>query len=233
MTKLAHHFSKEDEAVFAVTMKGLRTFLLCEDPDQAIPMSKEHFYHCLAMKTSPNSLMRAAFLLCWKTASRWDEMTHLEDTNIRQISITEILIVFEFTKARQKFRADHCIMVVGSKEQISEIMTPLRGRKGLLFPWTTEQIDTMLAEWPMNETDMMQMIDTKFTKYSAHSLKRGALQEAMRLAIRGIITPEVVQHLAKHAGGLGQVLPPNTTRYVTDKTLIARLNGTQIATALL
>lgn len=51
------------------------------------------------------------------------------------------------------------------------------------------------------------------------------------MAVTGLIDVETVRWMAKHQGERGQVVPLNTTEYVTDKILIARLTKTYVASA--
>jgi hypothetical protein len=69
------------------------------------------------------------------------------------------------------------------------------------------------------------------TGLSAHSLKHGAIDELARMSAAGKIDPSLVARLAKHKQQSDLV--ESTVRYVTDKVALARMLGTQAATALL
>ena len=125
------------KAAVTSAQTALRKMALLEEPDQAIPISKESFYKNLEYMSG---LIKIALFLTWKSASRWDEVMQLGRSNIRRVSATEIIIRFTLTKARQQFRADHCIIVVDTADRVTEVMTMVNGRgQDVLFPWTTTQ----------------------------------------------------------------------------------------------
>ena len=106
-----------------------------------------------------------------------------------------------------------------------------------LFPFDTSEVDKQLRSWLVDEADFLQTLCAAtpmgVQHYTAHSLKRGAIQHVMGQAVARLqrqdviqFTPEMIRYLAKHEGKTGQVLPTTTVRYITDKVLVARMTKT-------
>jgi hypothetical protein len=69
-------------------------------------------------------------------------------------------------------------------------------------------------------------------KWTAHSMKRGAVTLLVEAAAQGKVNPWIVSRLAKHKAGLTE-FPESTLRYAANEPATALMLGTQFATRLL
>lgn len=220
---------QDEENLFGWLGKGIAVQGLSEVPDQALPMTKT-----VLMDNLPtlDGRMQRGLWLAYKTASRWDEMRGLKGTDVVRLGKTECLVSFRLTKARQKNRSDHHVIVSDSEERIRWFWTGLDTREGPLFPFTTAQVSREIGQWTPPTEELLQNTQSK-AHYSAHSVKAGALQVAMAAVIKGHMSSQQLSALAKHAHPLGQIVAPTTVGYIRDKVLVARAAGSDTVTALL
>jgi hypothetical protein len=186
---------------------------------QAIPMSKQHAYTIL--DHLPIATMWPHWL-AWKTASRWDDVRNLTAKSFRQTGPTEMLVSFvDDTKASRMdpFREDMYVLVHDHR-----VPAFLRYVNSLPqnSPLTTLTTQAYLKR--------IRLLTDQ--KYSAHSIKRGAVQFLAVQAAAGRLPPQVVATMAKHKRAV-PTFPSTTFRYMTDKAPAARVLGTHIASKLL
>jgi hypothetical protein len=128
------------------------------------------------------------------------------------------------TKATRNrpFRSDMVVLVKDLPERLWKFRkyTTDLGPSRPLTQWTTQQLTAFLRTiFPIHH-------------FSAHSIKRGAVQLLMSAAAEGLIPLALVSQMAKHLGGT-PTLPDTTVRYIQDRTSLARANKTGEATLLL
>ena len=69
-------------------------------------------------------------------------------------------------------------------------------------------------------------------RYSAHSIKRGAVDILIEAAAEGKVDPRLIPLLSKHKDDLMN-FPSSTLRYTSNKVALAKMLKTQLATILL
>ncbi|KAJ9470203.1 hypothetical protein DIPPA_03885 [Diplonema papillatum] len=165
-------------------------------------------------------------LLAWKTASRWAEVADLSSAQFLSVAPEEIIVDWQQTpkgRRRDPFKPSRYAVIVGAlTSELSEMY-----RKSAPFPklcsLTTTGIDAMWARTP------------QMRKYSAHSIKRGAVTHLYDCIARGMPLPlYLVNRLAKHEepGGPGAI-SKTTLRYGGNPLALARVLRTADATMLL
>ncbi|KAJ9436894.1 hypothetical protein DIPPA_24129 [Diplonema papillatum] len=87
---------------------------------------------------------------------------------------------------------------------------------------TTDQLDELLKA------------DEKMRRYSAHSVKRGAVDHLMAAKAGGAPFPaHLISRLAKHANEVDPTVSDMTIRYTTDSVALARVLQTGEVTMFL
>lgn len=205
-----------DCPILRLTAKGLRGEGALVPTHQATPISREHLLQ-LADSFSPSDA--AAVLLAWKTASRWDEVTRLTTDHIIQRTAEEIIIDWKQdtkTSRLEPHRATSYTVISGD--------------------WT-ERINRDLTRTPhafltrVSYDDLILRMTDLFPdrKYSAHSIKRGAMEVATIAAAANNVPPQTVGILAKHKP-TNPPLEATTLTYLgtpRGKAAAARLIGTE------
>lgn len=213
--------SIQDTLLLQHFVRGLRNMTLEEIPEQAIPITREELQE-VARRQAPD--VRAALHLAWKTAARWDDIANLRTSQITPIGEGKMLINFMVTKSRERFRADHALIVVMPK-WLQEFLTQriqrtseddqLSGRSDHVFEMSTIQAERVLKPW------------------TAHSIKRGALQELARCCEAGKLPWEAVTTMARHKNPAMKGAMANTTVRYLGPLYAALANGSEQATAAL
>jgi hypothetical protein len=183
---------------------------------QATPLSPTDFKFLFSHLPSH---LKWPFFLAWKTVSRWADVSVLTKEDFQLVEPSVILVNFsDKTKAShdRPFRPDMLVLVEDPLvPHFWEYLQTLTG--------TLSQVNTTTL------TKEMQRITQH--RYTGQSIKRGALNFLTMQAAQGHLPGSVIPLMAKHAHSW--LLPENTSRYITDKTSLAKLMGTQSATRLL
>ena len=202
-------------------LSGLSTTPGATAADGATPATREQVLALMADTTLPLSV-RAGIFLAWKSASRWDDLLSLSKKSFLLVTPTEIVVQWEKLKTnrRQKFSV-HSWTVVQSEEPMSLLLRHLRSLRGedrFVLTSTRRLIELLRARTT--------------PRLTAHSFKKGAVDELVRLAAEGQFNLQQLPLLAKHVDRRND-FPASTLKYVSARVALARAIGTQAATKLL
>lgn len=201
--------------ILRLLAKGLRGEGALVPTHQANPITREHL---LALAESFPPPDAAAVLLAWKTASRWDEISRLTTDHLIHRSDAEIVI--DWMQDTKSSRLD---------PHRATNLTVVRGE------WT-DRIHRSLSTVPharltqITYDDLILRMTEMFPeqKYTAHSIKRGALEMATIAAAEHQVPPQTLDLLAKHKP-TNPPLESTTLTYLGSKkgkAAAARLIGT-------
>ena len=168
--------------------------------------------------------LRWPLFLAWKTASRWDEIVQLTGSSFLKIDPQEVIIQWgRNTKTSRKdpFRATG-FAVIHHNSPMTKLCEYL-GQFSDAEPITNIETTTLNRIFKQFAT---------MKKYSAHSIKRGAVDLLIKAAADGKLDPRLIPLLAKHKDDLMN-FPSSTLRYTSDKVALAKMLKTQLATILL
>ena len=186
---------------------------------QALPITRRQLY---AIQSLSRTVWPTAYW-AWKTASRVGELTCLRR---KQIHIQGSDVAIDWLSATKSgkttpFRLSNMTLV--SNVVPSELLRVER-----LSPdsWVVPHRSTP------SFLKALHALRGEYTALSAHSFKRGAADELMRLAAIGKVPVEVIPRLLKHKEPV-PVLPDVTVRYGSDRVAIARVGRTGELTAQL
>ena len=202
--------------------------------------------------------LRLGLFLAWKTHSRWDEIAKLSARSFLRVEETEIVIAFAtpsrtattvtagIKTAHHKRHQLQFYVAVRDKDQ--EVMRwahnliatiPPQRRSVRLFRQTTQQIDALLATIPLRPQLIAQMeleaqdphAPPRHNKYTAHSIKKGAMDETCNHCAMGLLPPTALAIAGKHKSQMCAV-PENSVRYVQENPNLALLNESAAVTIL-
>ena len=162
-------------------------------------------------------------LLAWKCAARWADLLPLQRQHFLQAEPSRIIIRWGTTKSTRLTPYAPTLWTVVDDESPTRLM-PIIARVAALGPGepfttvTTAELDRELYRHRV--------------KWTAHSLKRGAVTTLIEAAAEGLVDPWVVARLAKHKSALHE-FPETTLRYAANDPATALMLGTQQATKLL
>lgn len=183
-----------------------------------------------AMKKNNNNLA-VGIWLAWKTASRWDDITHLtkESFLVHEQQQRFLVIQWGQTKTNRKleFRPDSWTVVVEEDPKVGWIWELTQrtirslGKGELLTTTTTEALRRFMRSIPTTQS------------LTGHSIKRGAVATLVDAALeQRLHDPRLISLIAKHKDDLHS-FPQATLRYCADKVKLALMLGTQHCTRLL
>jgi hypothetical protein len=200
---------------------GLRRMGAAAPQHQAPPLSRNEVMTMLAAMLP--SLQRVALWLAWKTASRWADIVPLRRRSF--VVLRPDLLVVEWATTKTSNAGDFAAWrytAVADPMPMTWVVTLLNtmGPDLPLTSLTTEQVSTLLRR------------HCPTRHYTAHSLKRGALDHLVKEVIAGHLDLRYVPLLAKHRDP-GTQFPATTLRYISEKEALALAMGTQHATLLL
>lgn len=164
-----------------------------------------------------------ALFILWKSASRWDDVRHLQREHFLRITPTEIIIRWPCwkTNPQGEIRASSFV-VITDPQPMTEVARYLKALEPTtpIAPWTT----------PVFRSKVQKTLP----HLTAHSFKRGALLTLFKAAQSGRFDMWLIPRLAKHATHLHE-FPATTLRYGSrgDDVALARLLGTGAATRCL
>lgn len=218
--------------------------------NQATPIPKDAIPHLL--QTFRSREMRAAIILCWKAASRWGEVRSLRAENILYVSDSPAEVIVDWMglpkgRRHSPFKSSRYVVILGDgalslTTYFREIgwmgMFQYRGHRFVPNPRPyTGPPDR--ADMPMTgtstkqATNAMKSFSWEGVRFTAHSLKRGAIGEITRIAAENPQQFSTLEwlRLIKHSTPMDDV-PPVTIRYAPAPEL-ARYLGTGKVTQLL
>jgi hypothetical protein len=167
---------------------------------------------------------RVPTLLAWKAAARWADMLALTKASFLQLRPQEVIIRWGTTKSTRLTPFAPTLWTVVEDPDPQRLM-PLIHHVNQLprpdSPFTT-----------LTSHDFCRMASRLKVKWTAHSMKRGAVTHLIEQAAEGRVDPWIVARLAKHKAGLME-FPETTLRYAANDPATARMLGTQDATRLL
>lgn len=212
-----------DTSDMVLYRKALNVSKASEPIRQATPIPRVHLLNVFHRLMVAKPFEALALWLAWKTASRWSDICNLTFKNF--LLVTPVAIVIHFanlTKTTKNKPFDQRTLVVIHDRssmiwQVNTIIALRRHPKQPISKWTTEQVSDALSA---NST----------TRYTAHSIKRGALTHLIPHLTAS--TLHILPILAKHSST--ELLPESTIRYLSaDLQRLAILLGTQKLTKLL
>ena len=176
---------------------------------QAEPMAKEDL---VKWAKTQKVNVRLALMICWKTASRWGEVATLSSEQVNVISRNEVIVDWATNpkgRKRNPFYPGRWAVIVGDLvEEIASDNIQL-GKYERLTEWGTAKL---VQEWRREKY---------MKKYSAHSIKRGAISRLFeQLASGEDIREELISRLAKHS--TTAALSNTTIRYGGNPVALAR-----------
>lgn len=178
-----------------------------------------------AWRTDKSGKLPMNLYVMWKSASRWDDLCHLQKNNFLEFTANPSQVVIEWaqlkTNRQQRFRStgftviqeDTAPLTIQVLQRVVSKMT-----KNEMF---TSLTSTQLRHWLRQ--------DPATAHLTCHSFKRGALDVALERAVQGLFNPRLLPLLAKHQDPL-MAFPSSTIRYASNKPALARMLGTQEVT---
>lgn len=210
----------ETTPLLRLYMSGLARSGANKPARQARPMSKQDLDD-LCRRWPQRS--RHLPLLAWKTASRWSDLLDLRKSSFFWVSPTRVVVKWGDTKTtRGQVYMPTQLTVIDDLDPTR--LLPLRQAIEAL-PQPESRL-TGLATDGVN-----RMLKQLAPRYTAHSIKRGAIDHLMEHAATGALALQHIALLAKHAGALRGL--PTTLRYADNPVSVALTLGTQHATVLL
>ncbi|KAJ9458747.1 hypothetical protein DIPPA_13704 [Diplonema papillatum] len=157
----------------------------------------------------------AAVLLAWKTASRWDDVRTLPRVCFPLITSVEIVVDWKgLPKGRRSnpFCRSKVVAVRGPLTQEIAALLLSMGSFSQLCPLSTQQFGRLMDA------------DETMRPYSAHSIKRGAVEHLMDAKANGAPFPaHLISRLAKHTDDADPTVTNMTIRYTTNPVALARV----------
>jgi hypothetical protein len=200
-------------------MAGLRKLGAEAPTHQATPLPRDLMRRIISATRDPHT--QAALFLAWKTASRWADILTLTRESFVQLTPTQIVIEWSRTKTTSQGDFNPWRWtVVHDEGSMAELVRTLRSlrRNQPLTTIPTAQVPQLLQRFGGD--------------YTAHSVKRGAVDHLVHEAVAGRLDQQLIPLLAKHQNVASQ-FPATTLRYVGDKVSLALMLGSQKATILL
>ena len=204
---------------------------------QALPMPKTLFWEMMSKISHPE--LYTVLFLTWKTASRVADIRELKKAQIIKVSNKELLVVFHHTKSCRngEWSPDHVILVQHSTG-IPPIVTKFIGqlkKHSPLTKMTSGRVCRLLQMVPVDLAWRHNLLRLSWAnlrrKFTAHSLKRGALHELWGQAAEGNVSTKLIPFLAKHK--TDWEIPAVGVRYAPNLLQFARTLGSDQATRLL
>jgi hypothetical protein len=172
--------------------------------------------------------LAAAVFLMWKTTSRWDDVAQLTSAAVIFNNDNDnVIIEWSTWKTNQRAQKRVCGLTDVIEEQRPDLLQQAaqvlhhlpRGQK-LGSDTTTSQFVRLIQQCP------------GCSDLTAHSFKRGAANELMRAAARGLIDPYRIPTALKHQFALRD-FPATSLQYIADKIATARAFKSSEMTRLL
>jgi hypothetical protein len=192
---------------------------------QAVPATVELVDRALQL-ASTNTRLQLAIWLCFKTASRADEVFRLTSKSFLVNNPEEIIIEWmgnTKTTRLDPWRTSSWVAIHhhAPMSHFNKIISDL-----------AQDPEATLMETPTSTLTSWLSRDNKTRTLSAQSFKRGALTILAQMAIGGQLDLSLIPRLAKHKVEF-DIFPATTLRYLGDKVILAKLLRTQEATMLI
>lgn len=180
-----------------------------------------------------------------KTCSRFDEVQRLTRQQIKVLSETEMFIDWrDQTKSTRSDpnREDTKVILThppGIPDEVLEVLDKWEWSTLLPYSvtWFDKWMDTALGDLQGKNALGADLLQSRTkVKYSAHSIKAAVVTYLATCFKEGRVSGDQVSIMAKHSlqeSSRMEGISRQTLRYVRDPVLVARLNGTDKATALI
>jgi len=162
-------------------------------------------------------------LLAWKCAARWADLLPLQRHHFLVTEEKRIVVRWGTTKSTRLTPFAPTLWTVIDDDDPTRLR-PILARIAALGhgePFTT-----------VTTAELDRELYRHRVKWTAHSLKRGAVTTLIEAAAEGLVDPWIVARLAKHKSALHE-FPETTLRYAANDPATALMLGTQLATRLL
>lgn len=196
---------------------------------QAVPASKSQVEFLVKQALlQGNNHLAAAIFVCFKTASRWDDVLHLKKKSLIE-HIPRDSIVLEWGKTKtshtEPFRVSGWTVLVETNfrdflDDVAATFRALPNDEAPLIATTTTQLTRWMQQFRQTAT------------LTGHSFKRGATAVLVHQCLQGNLDARLIPLMLKHKDALHE-FPVSTLRYAPNKAELARVFGTQNATRLL
>jgi hypothetical protein len=202
-------------------LSGLSTVPGAVSADGAQPATRQQV-HELVADMSLSAAVRAAIFLAWKTASRWSDLLALTRRSFLLAAPHEVIVEWGQLKTNRRQQLSvRSWTVVEHREPMTLLLRHLRSLRGDV-PFLSVTTDQAI-----------ELLRTRTSpRLTAHSFKKGAVDELVRQAVAGHFDLRKLPLLAKHVDRAHE-FPASTIRYVSARVELARSLGTQEATRLL
>jgi hypothetical protein len=189
---------------------------------QAEPISRDTLLRWAGRQADA---IKVCVMIAWKTASRWDECFNLTRKHFISLSPSEVIIDWDSLpkgRRRNPYKPSKYTVITGllAVEIFKYVSAMPSSSTEILCTMNTQALDRAWSKDPVMK------------KYSAHSIKRGALSFLISLAEKDrTIDPTRISLLAKHEHVYD--LASATIRYSANGPATARVLRTQDVTQLL
>lgn len=224
-----HKVGAERMPLLDLVITGLSADSNMAEPEQARPITPAelNFLGEQAWRHDPTGRLALSLWLAWKTASRWADVAALSKKHFLEIDVTRRQVVVQWgdlkTNRFKRFQATGLTVIELNEDEppetlrcLQDLLRPL-SPETIFCPMTTSQFRHWMQSFPRTR------------HLSAHSIKRGAIDQLITAAAAGKLDARLIPLVAKHQDQLHQ-FPSSTLRYGSRLPDLARALGTQNAT---
>lgn len=186
-------------------LQGVRKVMAKEHVKHAVPLAEEDMQQLIA--ETPDLRDKVVWRLSWITGSRWAEMTGLTTDNLLVQPNGDIVLDWGAVPKASKidpYRSSRFVWITGSDARDLLMVKTQLGPEKQLTTLTTGQTSQRLKAFGKG--------------YTAHSIKRGAVQHAVKVIHDHNLDSRTVVHFMKHADPLDY--PPASLRYMEEKVVL-------------
>ena len=199
-------------------LRGLRAMGAGIPLKQAPPANRSQVKH---LKEAIGGKIGLGIWLAWKTASRWSDLRTLTKESFLFLSNKSMVIKWGAVKNNRlfKFKATNYSEV---KDRSS-------------MRWAVEMVQALKPKQKLvriKTPDLTAKIRKYYPELSAHSFKRGAIQELFRLASKNKVPLSKIPLIAKHQDPKMNI-PSSTIRYAGESAELGKALGSGKVTMLL
>ncbi|KAJ9438448.1 hypothetical protein DIPPA_09706 [Diplonema papillatum] len=171
------------------------------------------------------SHVRLATLVAWKTASRWADVCMLTRRDFVLVTDDEVIVdwgVRPKGRTRNPFCVSKLVVICGPLTNVIAMLVRGAGDFRQLTSVSTAQLARMWAG------------ELRMCRYSAHSIKRGAVDHLLEAKSLGAPFPEhLISRVAKHKNEVDPTVAQMTVRYANNVVALARVLRTAEVTVFL
>ncbi|KAJ9465919.1 hypothetical protein DIPPA_32360 [Diplonema papillatum] len=161
------------------------------------------------------SHVRLATLVAWKTASRWADVCMLTRRDFVLVTDDEVIVdwgVRPKGRTRNPFCVSKLVVICGPLTNVIAMLVRGAGDFRQLTSVSTAQLARMWAG------------ELRMCRYSAHSIKRGAVDHLLEAKSLGAPFPEhLISRVAKHKNEVDPTVAQMTVRYANNVVALARV----------